>query len=161
TPITGHGIHYQQFEKDLTRVCSQLAKAIAEDAEGATHLIELLVEGAATEAEARQMAKSVAESPLVKTALFGADPNWGRIVSAAGYSGVVFEEKDLTLHLGPYLLYEQGTPVPFDEAQVSRYMKEHQQIVVRLTLNHGNAGCQFWTCDLTHDYVRLNAEYTT
>jgi glutamate N-acetyltransferase/amino-acid N-acetyltransferase len=94
--ITGHGIHYQQFEKDLTRVCSQLARAIAEDAEGATHIVELLVEGTTTEAEARQIAKTVAESPLVKTALFGADPNWGRIVSAAGYSGVVFEEKDMS-----------------------------------------------------------------
>ncbi len=159
--ITGHGIYYQQFEQDLTRVCSQLARAIAEDAEGATHIVELLVEGTTTEAEARQMAKTVAESALVKTALFGADPNWGRIVSAAGYSGVVFEEKDMSLHLGPYLLYDKGVPMPFDEAEVSKYMKDNRHLTAKLTLNHGNACCQFWTCDLTHEYVTLNAEYTT
>lgn len=161
TPITSHGMHYQQFEQDLTRVCSQLARAIAEDAEGASHIVELLVEGTATEAEARQMAKTIAESPLVKTALFGADPNWGRIVSAAGYSGVVFDEKDLSLHLGPYLLFDQGMPVPFDEAVVSKYMKDNRHLTAKVTLNHGNARCQFWTCDLTLEYVKLNAEYTT
>ncbi len=161
TPIAHHGLHYQQFENDLTRVCAQLARAIAEDAEGASHVVELLVEGTATEAEARQIAKTVAESALVKTALFGADPNWGRIVSAAGYSGVVFNEKDLSLHLGPFLLYDQGTPLPFDEAEVSRYLKSNRHVSARLTLNHGSSRCRFWTCDLTHDYVRLNAEYTT
>jgi glutamate N-acetyltransferase/amino-acid N-acetyltransferase len=160
-PITGHGMHFQQFEKDLTRVCSQLARAIAEDAEGATHLVEILIDGTLTEVDARQIAKTVAESALVKTALFGADPNWGRIVSAAGYSGVCFEEKDLSLHLGPFLLYEQGTPVEFNEAEVSKYMKENRHLVVKLTFTLGNAQCHYWTCDLTHDYVTLNAEYTT
>lgn len=160
-PITGHGNHFHQFENDLTRVCSQLARAIAEDAEGATHLVEILVEGAASEADARQIAKTVAESALVKTALFGADPNWGRIVSAAGYSGVCFEEKDLSLNLGPYLLYDQGTPVEFDAGEVSKYMKENRHLVVKLIFTLGNGQCHFWTCDLTHDYVTLNAEYTT
>lgn len=160
-PIIGHGQYFQQFENDLTRVCGQLARAIAEDAEGATHLVELTVEGAHSEADARQIAKTVAESALVKTALFGADPNWGRIVSAAGYSGVCFEEKELSLHLGPYLLYDQGTPVEFNEAEVSRYLKENKHITARLTLTQGSARCHFWTCDLTHDYVKLNAEYTT
>ncbi|HQR07538.1 MAG TPA: bifunctional glutamate N-acetyltransferase/amino-acid acetyltransferase ArgJ [Gemmatales bacterium] len=160
-PITGHGNYFHQFENDLTRVCSQLARAIAEDAEGATHLVEILVEGAHTEADARQIAKTIAESALVKTALFGADPNWGRIVSAAGYSSVCFEEKDLSLHLGPYLLYDQGTPVEFDAAEVSKYMKENRHLVVKLIFTLGSAQCHFWTCDLTHDYVTLNAEYTT
>lgn len=159
--ITGHGMHYQQFEQDLTRVCSQLARAIAEDAEGASHVLELIVEGTATEAEARQVAKAIAESPLVKTALFGADPNWGRIVSAAGYSGVVFNEEDLSLYLGPHLLYEKGTPVPFDETVVSKYMRDNRHLVAKLEFDHGSARCQFWTCDLTIEYVKLNAEYTT
>lgn len=160
-PITGHGLHFQQFENDLTRLCSQLARAIAEDAEGATHLVELVVEGAHTEADARLIAKTVAESALVKTALFGADPNWGRIVSAAGYSGVCFDEKDLSLRLGPYLLYDQGTPVPFDEDEVSAWMKQNRHITATLSLQQGSSRCQFWTCDLTNEYVKLNAEYTT
>lgn len=160
-PITGHGIYFQQFEQDLTRVCSQLARAIAEDAEGATHVVEIIVEGAHSEADARQIAKTVAESALVKTALFGADPNWGRIVSAAGYSGVDFKEEELSLTIGPYLLYDKGTPVEFDEAEVSKFIKANRHLTVTLTFTQGNARCQFWTCDLTHDYVKLNAEYTT
>ena len=161
TPITGHGNHFQQFETDLTRVCSQLARAIAEDAEGATHLVELIIDGAQSQADARQIAKTIAESALVKTALFGADPNWGRIVSAAGYSGICFEEADLSLHLGPYLLYDKGTPVEFKEAEVSHYMKTNRHLTVKLTFTLGTAQCHYWTCDLTHDYVTLNAEYTT
>ena len=128
---------------------------------GRTHLVELIIDGAHTEADARLIAKTVAESALVKTALFGADPNWGRIVSAAGYSGICFEESDLSLHLGPFLLYDKGTPVEFNEAEVSRYMKENRHLVIKLTFTLGSAQCHYWTCDLTHDYVTLNAEYTT
>jgi glutamate N-acetyltransferase/amino-acid N-acetyltransferase len=160
-PITQHGMALQQFEHAITHICGQLARAIIEDAEGATHLLELVIEGARTESEARQIAKSVAESALVKTAIFGADPNWGRIVSAAGYSGVAFEERDLSLYLGEHLLYDHGKPVPFDEATVSKYIKDHRHITARLVLTHGSAQCRFLTSDLSYDYVKLNAEYTT
>ncbi len=160
-PIVTHGMALQQFEHAVTHVCTQLSRAIAEDAEGATHLLELKVEGARTESEARQLAKTVAESVLVKTALFGADPNWGRIVSAAGYSGVPFEERDLSLYLGEHLLYDRGTPIPFDAKTVSSYIKNKRHLTARLVLTHGAAHCTFWTCDLSYDYVKLNAEYTT
>jgi glutamate N-acetyltransferase/amino-acid N-acetyltransferase len=159
--VHGHGLVFQQFEHAVTQVCGQLARQIAEDAEGASHLLEVLVEGAHTEAEARQIAKTVAESALVKTAIFGGDPNWGRIVSAAGYSGVNFLESELSLSLGEHLLYDHGTPVPFNEQVVSDYIKSNRHLTARLVLTQGNARCQFWTCDLTYDYVKLNAEYTT
>jgi glutamate N-acetyltransferase / amino-acid N-acetyltransferase len=145
----------------ITDVCSELARAIAADAEGATHLVTLLVEGSRTEAEARQIAKVVAESALVKTAIFGADPNWGRIVSAAGYAGIEFEEEDLSLWLGDMLLYKAGVPQPFNAAEASAYLKSNRDITVRLKFTLGQASCQFWTCDLGYDYVRLNADYTT
>jgi glutamate N-acetyltransferase/amino-acid N-acetyltransferase len=159
--VHGHGLVFQQFEHAVTHVCGQLARQIAEDAEGATHLLEVIVEGAHTEADARQIAKTVAESALVKTAIFGADPNWGRIVSAAGYSGVTFQERELSLYLGEHLLYDHGTPVPFDEKVVSNYIKTNRHLTARLVLAQGTARCQFWTCDLSYDYVKLNAEYTT
>jgi glutamate N-acetyltransferase / amino-acid N-acetyltransferase len=155
------GAALASFKQATTDVCSQLARAIAEDAEGATHLIELTVEGTRTEADARQIAKVVAESALVKTAVFGADPNWGRIVSAAGYAGVEFEEEDLSLWLGALLLYRAGVPQPFDAAEASAYLKNNRNITMRLKFTLGQASCQFWTCDLGYEYVRLNADYTT
>ncbi len=149
------------FHQEATAVCANLARAIAADAEGATHLITIQVEGLRTDDEARRVSRAVADSALVKTALFGADPNWGRIVSAAGYAGVVFEEKDLSLWLGEFLLYDKGAPVPFDTAQVSAWMKAHRELPLRLLFTLGTGRCIFYTCDLTYDYVRLNAEYTT
>lgn len=155
------GTTLQEFDKALQEVAMELAQLIAKDAEGATHLLTLEVDGLRTEEEARTVAKTIAESALVKTAFFGADPNWGRIVSAAGYSGVKFEEKDLTLWIGPHLLYEKGRPLTFDEAVVSKFIKENRDITVKLKFTIGNASCRFWTCDLSYDYVKLNADYTT
>jgi glutamate N-acetyltransferase/amino-acid N-acetyltransferase len=150
-----------RFNEAATGVCADLARAIAADAEGATHLVTIEVTGLHTEEEARRVAKTVAESALVKTALFGADPNWGRIVSAAGYAGVAFAEKDLSLWVGETLLYRAGTPAPFDAAAVSGYLKNNRELRLRLQFTLGGASCTFWTCDLTYDYVRLNADYTT
>jgi glutamate N-acetyltransferase/amino-acid N-acetyltransferase len=150
-----------QFAAAVTTVCADLARAIAADAEGAAHLVRINVEGLRTEQEARQVARAIADSALVKTAIFGADPNWGRIVSAAGYSGVAFEEKDLSLWLGETLLYEAGRPLPFDKPAVSGYLKNNRDIDVLLRFTLGDASCTFWTCDLTYEYVRLNADYTT
>ena len=158
-PIAGADL--DAFRKAATDVCAELAKAIAADAEGATHLITIEVVGTRTEDDAFRIAKTIADSPLVKTAFFGADPNWGRIVSAAGYAGVAFEERDLSLELGPYLLYERGRPLPFDAAQVSKFIRDNRELTARLTLTLGTGQATFHTCDLTYDYVRLNADYTT
>ena len=158
-PPTGDGVY--QFYAAVHSVCADLARQIAEDAEGAKHLITLDVEGCRSDAEARTIAKTIAESALVKTAVFGADPNWGRVVSAAGYSGVAFEESDLSLWMGDMLLYRDGTPLPFDDATASAYLKKNREVHFRLVFKLGTGKCRFYTCDLTHEYVTLNADYTT
>jgi len=145
----------------IHEACVTLARMIPEDGEGATHLITIDVEGASTREDARAIAKSVAESALVKTAIHGADPNWGRIVSAAGYAGVAFEEEDLSLWLNGIPLYRDGAPLPFDDALASANLRDHRDTHIRLILNHGGASVRFWTCDLTAEYIRLNADYTT
>lgn len=150
-----------KFQDAVTSVCVELARKIAIDAEGAEHLITIEVEGCRTDAEAKQVAKTIAESALVKTAVFGADPNWGRVVSAAGYSGVIFDEKDLSLWMGDMLLYRSGTPVPFDAAAASAYLKHNREVHFKLRFALGSGRCTFHTCDLTAEYVRLNADYTT
>jgi glutamate N-acetyltransferase/amino-acid N-acetyltransferase len=151
----------EQFGQAAISVCADLARDIAADAEGASHLVTIHVEGTRTDAEARAIAKAIAESALVKTAIFGADPNWGRIVSAAGNAGVVFEEAQLSLRLGDFLLYDKGTPLPFDAAAVSGYMKKNCELTMNLVFTLGTGRCTFYTCDLTYEYVRLNADYTT
>jgi glutamate N-acetyltransferase/amino-acid N-acetyltransferase len=158
-PLQGDALH--RYGQTVTSVCADLAREIAADAEGASHLVTLDVEGMRDDAEARRVAKAVAESALVKTAIFGGDPNWGRIVSAAGYAGVEFEEKHLSLWLGDMLLYHAGTPQPFDAATAFAYLKLNRDIQIRLRFTLGAGRCTFWTCDLTYDYVRLNADYTT
>lgn len=145
----------------VTAVCADLARAMAEDAEGAEHLIVIDVVGAASDADARRVARVVADSALVKTAVFGGDPNWGRIVSAAGYAGVEFEEDDLSLWIGDVLVYDHGTPTAFAPAAVSAYLKQNRTVHFRLKFDLGPGRATVWTCDLTYEYVRLNADYTT
>lgn len=149
------------FANEIREVCGDLARQIAADAEGANHLITINVTGTRNNTEARTIAKAIAESALVKTAVFGGDPNWGRIVSAAGYSGVNFEERDLSLSVGPHLLYEKGRPLPFEPATVSDYLKSNREITFDLVFTLGSGRCTYFTCDLTHEYVSLNADYTT
>lgn len=156
-----HGAQLEAFAAEILSVCADLARQIAADAEGANHLITINVVGTRSNADARTIAKSIAESALVKTAVFGADPNWGRIVSAAGYAGIPFNEKDLSLTVGPFLLYEKGRPLPFDAAAVSGYLKNNREVTFDLTFTLGTGHCTFFTCDLTHEYVTLNADYTT
>jgi glutamate N-acetyltransferase / amino-acid N-acetyltransferase len=158
-PLRGEAL--ARYGQAVTEVCADLAKAIAADAEGAGHFVTIEVEGLRSDDDARRVAKAVADSALVKTAVFGGDPNWGRIVSAAGYAGVPFEEEQLSLWLGDTLLYDAGTPQPFDSAAASAYLKNHRDIRLRLRFTLGTGRCTFWTCDLTYDYVRLNADYTT
>lgn len=155
------GAALDAFRDAAIAMCAELARDMASDAEGASHLVTIEVEGTRTDADAHRIAKTVAESALVKTAIFGADPNWGRIVSAAGYAGIPFEESQLSLRLGDFLLYDKGTPLPFDAAQVSAFMKANRELTMRLTFTLGAGRCTFYTCDLTYDYVRLNADYTT
>jgi glutamate N-acetyltransferase/amino-acid N-acetyltransferase len=149
------------FQDAVASVCVELARKIAIDAEGAEHLITIEVEGCRTDAEAKQVAKTIAESALVKTAVYGADPNWGRVVSAAGYSGVIFDEKDLSLWMGDMLLYKNGSPLPFDASAASSYLKHNREVHFTLRFALGSGRCTFHTCDLTAEYVRLNADYTT
>jgi glutamate N-acetyltransferase/amino-acid N-acetyltransferase len=158
-PLAGDDL--QWLDASIHDVCAELARDIAADAEGAAHLVTLQVEGCRSDAEARQVAKVVAESALVKTAVFGADPNWGRVVSAAGYAGIPFEEKDLSLWMGDLLLYRDGQPVPFDAATASAYLKQNREVHFRLRFALGPGRCTFYTSDLTYEYVKLNADYTT
>jgi glutamate N-acetyltransferase/amino-acid N-acetyltransferase len=149
------------FDVAATEVCAELARAIAADSEGASHLITIEVEGLRTDEEARRVAQTVAKSALVKTAVFGADPNWGRFVSAAGYAGVEFEEEQLSLWLGDMQLYRAGVPLPFDASTASAYLKNNRDVFLRLRFTLGTGRSTVWTCDLGYEYVRLNAEYTT
>ena len=155
------GDDFNRYGQAVTAVCADLAKDMAADAEGASHLVIIDVEGLRDDSEARRVAKAVAESALVKTAIFGADPNWGRIVSAAGYAGVEFQEEQLSLWLDDMLLYEAGIPQPFHSPTAAAYLKNNRDIHVRLRFTLGSGRCTVWTSDLTYDYVRLNAEYTT
>ncbi len=149
------------FRAALLETCTELARAIPSDGEGATHLVTLEVSGCRDKAAARQIARTVADSPLVKTAVAGADPNWGRIVSAAGYAGVEFDPRGVHLRINGFLLYEAGAPVAFDAARVSASIREHRETHVSLGFSEGNASIRFWTTDLTAEYVRLNADYHT
>ena len=149
------------FQTALNEVCADLAKAIAGDGEGATHLVTLEVTGCASRQTALQIAKTVANSPLVKTALHGADPNWGRIVSAACYAGVPFDPTGVTLRLNGFLLYENGAPVEFDGKAVSASIRDNRDTLIQLSFREGTAERRFWTADLTAEYIRLNADYHT
>ena len=159
SPLTGADL--ATFSEALQQVCMELARAIPADGEGAEHLITIDIEGCATRETAHRIAKIVAESPLVKTAVAGADPNWGRIVSAAGYSGVPFDPAGVDLIVNGVLLYEQGAPVEFDESSVSDSIRENRDTSIVLRFQEGNERLRFWTTDLTAEYVRLNADYHT
>lgn len=149
------------FAEAVNAVAMDLAQMVARDAEGATHFVTIDVVGARTDADARKIAKAVADSPLVKTAIYGHDPNWGRICSAAGYAGVEFDEHNLSLSVNGTLLYDKGRPTAFDPATESARMKASRDTDLVLTLSLGPGKCRFWTCDLTVEYVRFNADYTT
>jgi glutamate N-acetyltransferase/amino-acid N-acetyltransferase len=145
----------------VDEVAAELAQAIIRDAEGADHFITLDVRGTRTREDAMRIARSIADSPLVKTAIAGGDPNWGRIVSAAGYAGVPFQEGDLSLKVNGILLYKSGAPTDFDAKSLSQGLRANRDVLIELDLILGSASARFWTSDLTAEYVRLNADYTT
>ena len=145
----------------LDEVCTELSTAIIRDAEGATHFITIDVIGARTRDEAFRIAKTIADSPLNKTAIHGADLNWGRIVSSAGYAGVPLREEDISLRINGLDVYRDGAPLPFDPKTVSDSIRNNRDTHVEMTLKLGDARVRYWTSDLTAEYVRLNADYTT
>ncbi|MBV9387871.1 MAG: bifunctional ornithine acetyltransferase/N-acetylglutamate synthase [Chroococcidiopsidaceae cyanobacterium CP_BM_ER_R8_30] len=167
--ITDVGTEAEKLEGMLTSVCQHLAKAIARDGEGATCLIEVEVSGATDDKAARQVARTVAGSALVKSAIFGRDPNWGRIAAAAGRAGVPFEQENLQIKLGNFLMMENGQPLPFDRQAASVYLKQaaagaylkEDTVLISVNLASGSGYGKAWGCDLSYDYVKINAEYTT
>lgn len=201
--ITEMGAEADKLEAMLTAVCQHLAKAIARDGEGATCLIEVQVSGATDEKAARMVAKTIAGSSLVKSAIFGRDPNWGRIAAAAGRAGIPFEQENLKIKIGDFLLMENGQPQPFDRAAASAYLKQKaggsvqpgtdivsidqsndllvvkdgetsafersaandsfkdNTVLISVGIGNGHGSGKAWGCDLSYDYVKINAEYTT
>ncbi|MFH1568314.1 MAG: bifunctional glutamate N-acetyltransferase/amino-acid acetyltransferase ArgJ [Gemmatimonadota bacterium] len=154
------GAAASRFYEGLEGVCRRLARAIARDGEGATKLVTVKVRGGRTEAEARQVGLSVANSSLVKTALFGNDPNWGRILCAMGYSGVEIDPARVAVSLCGTAIFGGGSGVAFDAAALSGAMKA-AEVPIGIDLAMGPAAVEIYTCDLSYDYVRINAEYTT
>lgn len=148
------------FQQALEKVCIYLAKAIARDGEGATRLIEVTVKGAASVAEARLAARTVAGSSLVKAAVHGRDPNWGRMVVAAGRSGAEVDEARVELYIGDTCVFRAGRPQPFDNAGLVRVLGG-EEVSVSLNLNLGAGEATAWGCDLTEEYVTINSQYTT
>ena len=158
--MTSEGPAFEDFCDALERVCRYLSREIARDGEGATHLIEVLVRNAPTEEGAARIAKTVAESPLVKTAIFGKDPNWGRILAAAGRAGVALDVDSIEILLGDISVCREGVSIPFDETAAHEYL-ELPEVQVILDLHVGEATATVWTCDYSYDYIRINAEYHT
>jgi len=149
------------FQEALNQVCTHLAKSIARDGEGATKLIEVTVERAKDQNEARQAARIVAGSPLVKAAIHGNDPNWGRIVAALGRSGARVREERLDVYLNDIRVMKQGCPVPLSRGQMISALSHSDNVLIRLCLNLGDGKATAWGCDLSEEYVQINSAYTT
>lgn len=148
------------FKKGLEKVCTKLCRMIARDGEGATKLIEIKVEGALTKQDANKIAAAIAKSPLVKTAMFGRDANWGRIITAAGYSGANFDPGKIDIYIGNMMVCRKGTAVAFDEDNAIKILNEND-INIFIKLNQGNCSDRIWTCDFSYDYVKINGSYRT
>jgi glutamate N-acetyltransferase / amino-acid N-acetyltransferase len=159
-PLDMHHVDWSKFQQAFQYVCQELAKMIARDGEGATRLIEVVVEGAIHEQEAQNIAKAVVGSSLVKTAVFGADPNWGRIVCAAGYGEPSLRPESIDVYLGHVQVIGGGMPLPFDEEQ-ARAELNREKVIIRVHLHRGQVTATAWGCDLTYEYVRINASYRT
>ncbi|SOC03347.1 glutamate N-acetyltransferase [Ureibacillus xyleni] len=157
-PLSPAHPEWSNFYGTLKAVAEDLAKAIARDGEGATKLIEVEVEGAVSDEEARKIAKTVVGSPLVKTAVFGCDANWGRIIAAVGYSGATVDPEKITIKIGNALMVENGEPVKFSEDELIKILKANE-VKIHVSLGQGDGHGLAWGCDLTYDYVQINASY--
>jgi glutamate N-acetyltransferase/amino-acid N-acetyltransferase len=152
---------YPGFLAALRSVCNELALDIVRGGEGATKLITIHVIGAQSAADAEQAARTIANSPLVKTAVHGGDPNWGRIIAAAGRAGVPFEQSRATVVVGPAVLFQDGRPYDERSWAAAEHMK-NPEVAIEVNLGTGGAGeATMWTCDLSAEYVRINGEYRT
>jgi glutamate N-acetyltransferase/amino-acid N-acetyltransferase len=158
--ITPRGEDWVNFEKMIKAMCIQLAQDIARDGEGASKFVEVTVSGAKSKEDARKIARSICGSSLVKTALFGEDANWGRIMTAAGYSGAVFNPKKVDVKLGNLLVAQAGQGVAFSETTAKEIL-EQRDVQIWLDLHMGEESATAWGCDLTHEYVTINGDYRT
>jgi glutamate N-acetyltransferase/amino-acid N-acetyltransferase len=150
----------QLFQQALDGLCVYLAREIARDGEGATKLIEVVVKGALNLVDARRAARTVVSSPLVKSAVYGNDPNWGRVAAAVGRSGVEVVESKIDLYLGDMCLLKSGCPQPFDRDKAVELLKG-KEVNYTVHLNLGDGAATAWGCDLTEEYVKINSHYTT
>jgi glutamate N-acetyltransferase/amino-acid N-acetyltransferase len=163
--VTGVGVRpgnasWAWFLEGLTQLCQTLAKMIATDGEGAKKLVIVEVQGARKPSDAERIARAIANSPLVKTAIAGSDPNWGRIICAAGYSGAIFDPNKVDIRVNDLVLCRDGVDAGFDEASARKEL-DRKEMTLRLDLHQGRASAHIWTCDLTHDYITINASYRT
>jgi len=150
-----------QLQTALDEVAMELGQAIIRDAEGADHFVTIEVSGAADRADAMEIARTIANDALVKTAIAGSDPNWGRIVSATGRTSVKLTERDIVLYINGALIYEDGRPADYNEQAISDGIRQNRDVLIQVRLPFGEEQVVFWTSDLTQEYVRLNSEYTT
>lgn len=149
------------FAKALVHVCTSLARQIVADGEGVSHVVELDIHGAASDADALRAAKAIAHSPLVKTAWAGCDPNWGRLIAAIGYSGAQIDPQAIDISFGDLPICRNGgRAAEFSETAAHAYLTRPEYSIT-IDLNQGSGACRFWTTDLTHEYIRINADYTT
>ncbi len=156
----GAGGVAKKFAQALEVICASLAEQVVRDGEGAKHLVRLQIEGAKSMEEARTIARSIANSPLVKTAWAGCDPNWGRILSSVGKSGIAVDPAKVNIFIGPQQVCRHGMAHPFDEKAAHAYLKQ-PDYEIRVELGRGKSSLQFLTCDLTVEYVHINADYST
>ena len=159
-PLTADSPDYPAFEQTVEAVMCELAKEIARDGEGATKLVEVVVEGAKDEPSAAALAKAVVGSNLVKTAVYGEDANWGRVLNAMGYAGVPFDPEGVELYFGPIKVFENGEPVPHEEAEANATLAG-DEVRILARLKEGAASATAWGCDLTYEYVKINGSYRT
>ena len=155
------GPGHREFAAALTQVCTSLARQVVADGEGVSHVVELHIHGAISNAEAVRVAKSIAHSPLVKTAWAGCDPNWGRLMAAIGYSGAQIDPDRIDISFGDLPICRNGgRAAEFDETAAHAYIQQ-PEFSIKIELHQGPGTCKFWTTDLTHEYIRINADYTT
>ena len=155
------GANDPAFASALTEVCASLARQVVADGEGLSHVVELRISGAASDADALRVAKAIAHSPLVKTAWAGCDPNWGRLAAAIGYSGAQIDPDRIDIDFGDLPICRDGGRAPgFDEVAASAYISQ-REFSISIQLHQGSGSCVFWTTDLTHEYIHINADYST
>jgi len=158
--ITEENEDYKLFKSTLQNICQELSKKIAADGEGATKFLTISVTGARNFAEAKAIGMSVAKSPLVKTAFFGEDPNWGRVICAVGYAGVPMDPNKTVVKFGGIPVYANGVGAAYDEAELRKVMEAHD-IVIGIDMGEGDAKADIWSCDFSYEYVKINGEYHT